>query len=170
MSFDALDDSFEGAARSGIENLPDGKYELTVTSAEVKEGTSTVTLIRKGAVYGGERDGHKIEWLSFLQGKNGVDERAVREVRKELAGIGFDVDNWTKANGRPFLAELKKACQAMVGLRINLTKKASDSGGKTWHNAYVDGRCLEDGHPVDGKPAQFGAEEMATAAKQAIPF
>jgi hypothetical protein len=164
---DDLDDAAAKTRKAGLEGLPDGKYEFQVTKAELKDlrGKPGI-LAREAVVFGGEHDGHTVKWDVFLRDKDGnPKEQALSQVRKELTALGFDEENWTAAAGRPFTAELRKACVAMAGLRFLGTKKANESGGKVYQNLHVNERS-----GTDGRPAKLGAAEIAQAVGAEIPF
>lgn len=164
---DDLDDVAAKTRKGGLEGLPDGRYELQLVKAELKDlrGKPAI-LAREAVVFGGEHDGHAVKWDLFLRDKDGnPKETAVSQLRRELTALGFDEENWTAAAGRPFTAELKKACVAMAGLRFHGTKKANESGGKVYQNLHVNERSAS-----DGRPAKLGPEEVAAAVNQSIPF
>ena len=162
-----MNEGFEKAPMQGMPGLPDGKYVLAFKEAELKEKNGGIVILSRSAtVIGGEKDGHEVSWDTWLVGKDGVDKDKIAQVRKELETLGFDVENWTRDNNRPFTSELKKALVAMVGMRFEGNKKSNkNANGKVYHNLYIDARDKS-----DGKPEKLGQEEIESVVKQSIPF
>lgn len=170
---DELDDQFEKATGEknygggGLAKLPDGKYTYDVLAAQYKKGVNSTIFTLKIAAQVGEAvyEGKHEYWLG--RDKNGStewDERSINTLKGDLKTMGFDADEWTRANLRPFGDELTKACRAMVGMKIDGAKKENESKGKTYTNIYINGRALtEDKKTLDGKPAKYNAELIQEA-------
>lgn len=151
------------AARGGIEALPDGKYEFEVTRCEVKEVGQNLIYLREAVVLGGDFDGHKVAWDTFIQSKGEVRDRAVKDVTKDLETLGFPADAWL--DDEVWLDMVIASAAAVVGRRFKGTKKENESGGKKYQNLYVNERLA-----TDGKPARFADEDLKQANREAIPF
>jgi hypothetical protein len=172
---DELDDTFEKTSSKrefdgagGLGKLPDGKHTFEITGAEFKVLVKSKIFVLKLAVdVGAERiEGKKEYWI---EGKDGLDEKRLNETKSDLALLGFDVDQWTRANLRPFSSELNRACLVMPGLKFKGSKKENKGkdGGKTFVNIYVDAR-----DPDDGRPQKFNGDDLEKAkiTAEEIPF
>lgn len=172
-----FDDDFTtatGNARAGeieLSKLPDGEYEFAVKAFAVKDTSSgPMASMKLEIVSEGPFAGKVVDRPYFFTQENrdtGLrekNERALATLRDDLKVLGFDTDNWTKANGRPFSVEINRvgACVADVMLKAKKTSKVS--GTKTYHNLFVNARLSD----VDGKPVAFGPKEMEDA--NADPF
>jgi hypothetical protein len=140
---------------SGPECLPDGaNYDLEIQSATMtvtKDGTNLFKMVLK--VIGGKFDGTVLEKPSFIKTKENINF-----LGKEMLTLGFDSDQWTLENGRPFSQEFPKAMRLLAGVRFSGQRKDSPgSKGRSFHNLYINKR-LE-----DGKPAKFTAADIAAA-------
>ncbi len=173
-AFSDFDDTFETAqakpqyASDQSKAVLDGKYNCEIKGGIPKETTSgKVFTFLTTIISDGPYKGYSLERTIFMFKKNGTDEekaayieKRVAELKADLSKLGFDVPNWTKANGRPFGVQLDIACEMMKGLVVQMTKKTNDMA-----NVYIDKRLPD----LDGKPAKFGAEEMKAGATAAAP-
>jgi hypothetical protein len=175
---DELDEGFEKSSGEknygggGLAKLPDGKYTFDVIAAEFKKSDKATVLTLKIATQHGDSvyEGKHDYWLV---GKEGVDERSLNNVKADLKALGFDVDEWTRANLRPFGEELTKACRVLVGLKIDGAKKNNESKGKTYTNIYINGRAMtSEKTTLDGKPEKFNAAliQEAVDLAESNPF
>lgn len=169
--FSAFDDEFEGQSskRKSAATVPDGDYTVEIKLAELRETKAGDVFSFKMVVLDdGPLSGKQIERALFLTPKGeSEDERAenrkkkVGELKVDLATIGFDVDNWTKANNRPFGSQCELACRLMKGCKVQVRAKTNNN----YQNVYINKR-LE-----DGKPTKFGAAEMAAVqTDENVPF
>ena len=130
--FDAgLKPASPGGRAAGLESIPDGDYEWTVLSAEyrtTKNGSRLVSM----QVHN-DQLGVTVERASFLGSQDNANALAA-----DLGVLGFDTCNWKAENGRPFSKELLPALAKIACRRFKGTKKVSSSGGKTFHNLYVN--------------------------------
>jgi hypothetical protein len=165
VSIADLDDDFTKAKEpqrkqgGGLEALPDGEYEFHIDGGEVKE-TKAGPMVKLDLVVlapGAPHDGAKCEHTYFLTKNNGTEknENQIAQLKKDLATLGFDVDNWTRENQRPFSKQLDLALGIIGGVQFKGKKKANSSGQKTFHNLYVNQRSA-----TDGKPETFGPEQL----------
>jgi hypothetical protein len=161
MSFDNFEDDFEGQPSKRPSNkatVPDGDYTVEVQSAELRDTKAgEVFSVKMTILDDGPLFSKQIEKAIFLVGKGETEQekaenrkRRVGDMKADLATIGFDVDNWTRANGRPFGAQVGTACVLMIGCKLKVRAKTSND----YQNIYINKR-LE-----DGKPAKFGKAEM----------
>lgn len=160
-SFDDADELFEDLSdKRQSASLPDGDYEVEIVSAGPKYHEKSGDMFEfKLVVVGHEKyDGRKVDRTIFFDKKNGTDEekeeykaKKLQELKVDLKTLGFDVENWKKSTGRPFSQQLEAACTLMVGCKVKIRTKQNGE----FANVYINKR-LE-----DGKPAKFGAAEMA---------
>lgn len=166
MSFDleSLDDDFvpgEGGKRMTPEDLADGKYEFEVAAAQIKFPKEYCVLeLTVEVISAGLHTGDKVQHAIFVK-----DKDSAARVGKDLKTLGFDVDEWTKANGRPFSQEFQKVTKCLKGVRFRGTKKANKSGAKVYHNLYINERMN-----TDGLPEVFGPEQLDAADPDAPQF
>ena len=160
--YDPLDDAFEtskGRESGGgqLAKLPEGKHTFTVLSAEYKiKPKAKVFVLKIAADVGAERFEGTKDY--FLEGSSGVVDMNVDNVKSDLTALGFDVDQWTRANQRPFSLELAKVGSVVGGIKFEGAKKTNAKDGKTYVNIYINARCKD-----DGKPLKIGAAELAAA-------
>lgn len=170
---DAIDEIPAGGGSYGndLKTLPDGEYEFEIASggAAYKQIESTeselvelkLTLLSENPRQQGKKFNHAY-WLTNTAAKGGgLNEVTVGILKKDLKTLGFDVDNWTKANGRPFFGELKKALKILNGGGFAFKGKKVTKSGHA--NLYINSRS-----DTDGRPATFDAKSMEAAAKE--PF
>lgn len=151
--------------------LKDGEYDCKLTGAELKamgkDGTGT-KFVFYGVVMSGEFAGWKCEREIILEKKDGTDEEKkafarnkMNEVMADLATIGFDVQNWTKANGRPRSEMLAIACDVLKDLCVKMRKKANGQ----YANVYINKRLAN----LDGREAVIGPEQMVSSGLNSPP-
>jgi hypothetical protein len=172
------DDTGEGGglplkAKYGNEQtkqLDDGEYEVRLTGAEIKpmgkDGGSKFVFY--GVVVSGKWAGWKCEKDIFLDSNKGTDEEKkafqrskMNDVLQDLASLGFDVQNWTKANGRPRSEMLPLACDVLKGLCVKVAKKTKNG----YVNVYLNKRLPA----LDGQKPTFGAEDMVSSGLNSPP-
>lgn len=149
-----------GATGLRASDLSDGKYEIAIDKAVIKEvkGNNilelTMTVLSPG----------KHEGAQFTNGWFMNDQEGFNRVLGNIfETLGFDTPNWKKANGRPASAEMVKALRWLSGLRFAGRKVTSEKKGKDgkpmpnefWHNIYIDKRL-----DTDGKPRYIGPVEL----------
>ncbi len=147
---------------SGLDQIKDGEYDFEVASAVMKTTTKDNTplcsfklvIISEGAHAGAE-----VERASFVK-----DRESFNVLLGDFRKLGFDSDDWTKANGRPASQEVDKAVKVAVGMRFRGKKhsNASKKDNKVYHNLDILKRI------EDGKPVQVGKKELDAADKD--PF
>lgn len=162
-----LDDDFPTAKPGGFKSgdfdlseLKDGEYLFSIASAELKKNNTifelTIELLTECPQAGGKiRKTYfftKKDESSGLYVKNGDQ---IGQLKKDLGTLGFDVDNWTKENSRPFSVELPKTCLVLQAMRVVMQKKQGGKKNATEHyqNLYVAKRGEGDGKPekIDAK-------------------
>lgn len=170
MALEDFDDDFPTATatRGGLdlEKLPDGEYQVSVKALEVKEANDLISL-KLEILSDGPHAGASVEktyWMTQKNQQTGLkekNERQMVELRKDLTALGFDPDNWTKQNSRPFSVEIRRAANAIPGVCFRAKKK---QGGKKpsapghYQNLYVEERL-----PDDGKPLKFTTADLDEA-------
>src|SRR5574338_303507 len=137
-SFD--DEDFEKAPSKEGSGLPDGKYECEITSVDDRDTTAGEVFSYKFVVIRHDNPkfiNKKLERAIFLEPQNGTEaereaakERAIGDLKRDMNKLGFDVDNWKKANGRPFKQQMEIAMEMMRGMHVVVTQKASANSGK----------------------------------------
>lgn len=146
--------------------VPDGEYECEIRGASSKKVTgNTLFTFAMVIVSDGKYKGWALERTIFLEKKNGTDEEKAKftsgklgEVKKDFNTLGFDADNWTKANGRPFTLMASRASELAKGMRVKVRKKTNDQMA----DVYLNGRVLDAAkNAVDGKPLKVTPEELA---------
>lgn len=176
MALEDFDDDFTTttATRDDLSKLPDGEYEFAVKGMEVKDGDNTGSLVelKVEVISDGEFRGStakKTYWLTQKNQQTGLrekNERQIVELRKDLTALGFDPEDWTKQNSRPFSVEIRRAAAAIPGVCFKGKKKqggAKPQGGGYYQNLYVNERL-----PDDGKPLKFTVKDLDEA--NADPF
>lgn len=168
---DAIDEIPAGGGSYGndLKTLPDGEYEFEIASGGAayksieKTGSELVELKLTLLSENPRQQGKKFNHAYWLTNKNdgGLNEVTVGILKKDLKTLGFDVDNWTKANGRPFFGELKKALKILNG--GGFAFKAKKATKDKYAHLYINSRS-----ETDGRPATFDAKSMEAAAKE--PF
>ncbi|HEY1189943.1 MAG TPA: hypothetical protein VGE74_20000 [Gemmata sp.] len=161
-----LDEDFEkakdpGTRENGLENLPDGEYVFEITHGEQKDTKSgplvsfKLTVVSDGPFASKEVE-HNYFLMKKVKGGTGYEKNdaQIAQLKKDLETLGFDVPNWTKANERPFSAQLKLAMGVIVGVQFKGKKKKSNE----FHNLYLNERSK-----TDGRPEKFGPTELAEA-------
>jgi hypothetical protein len=137
--------------------VPDGEYEVTLKKGVAKSGNGDVFTFVGIITSDGPFKGWHLERTLFFDKKSGTDEEKAAHRQKkhgehktDLKRLGFDVDNWKAAAGRPFSKQLALACDLMAGLKVRMRKKTNGS----FENVYIDKRLDDD------KPKEFTAENM----------
>lgn len=148
---------------SSLKELPDGEYEFGIASAVSKKIESTgseLVEFKLELLTSGRTQGRKYQHSYWLTNKDdgGLNAVSVGILKKDLTTLGFDVENWTKANGRPFFSELKKAVKILNGGGFAFSGKKVTKSGHA--NLYVNTRS-----ETDGKPAKFDAAAMDKLGK-----
>ncbi len=155
--------------------LKDGDYDVKLTHAEMKamgKDTSDSKFVFYGVIVSdGPFNGWKCEKEILLdkKGGDGVTDEMKNEHRRnktsELLGdfrtIGFDVENWTKANGRPRSEQIPVACDVLKGVYVKMTKRTKGA----FTNVYINKRLAN----LDGMSPTFGEAEMAAGATASSP-
>ncbi len=149
--------------------LPDGDYDVKITGGVLKEAGGADLFTFLGTVEtDGPYKGWKCERTIFLSKKEGSDEEKkafkaskIGEIKADFKTMGFDVENWTKAAGRPFGEQWKVACEVMVGVCVKVRKKQNQK----FANVYINKRLAN----LDGMSPTFGEAEMAAGATTSSP-
>jgi hypothetical protein len=166
VSIADLDDDFtksdpsKGPERANkLADLPDGDYDFAVRSAVFKEaaegkpGPVLVSLTLAVFAPGTPHDGVEGEHVYFLVSKEGKKNTvALNILKKDLLTLGFDVNSWTRENGRPFSKQLVLALGVIEGVEFKGKKKRRDEKN---FNLFVNERSA-----TDGRPATFGPAEL----------
>lgn len=160
MSFDLnflgdTDENF-GQMTGKLDGITDGDYDFEINEAAHKIKTEKGMLILEinmEILTPGKHQGAKVQHAMFI-----TDRDSANRVGKDLTTLGFDCEEWTKANSRPFSQEILKVAKVLKGLRFKGKKATNKSDGKVYHNLYVNKR-LEN----DGKPARLGPEQLDAA-------
>jgi hypothetical protein len=148
------DDDFEPAKgqglRAGPEQLEDGDYTFEIQYADFKTPKNhKIFEMQLKVTSAGKHEGAIIQASWFMN-----DKESVSRVGKVLQVVGFDTENWTKANGRPLSGELSKAIAFLQRKRLRVAgKKVTNEVGsgeqkKVYHNIYINERILTDGVPA----------------------
>lgn len=153
-----------------LKNLPDGEYEFAVKKYAVKDTSSGPLVSMKLEILGeGPNAGLLVDRAYFLtRVEDGIrvkNERQIAQLRDDLKLLGFDVDNWTKPNSRPFSAEVNRVGAVIVDVCLKAKKK---QGGKKNDGTHYQNLDFVARSATDGKPEKFGAKEMDEA--NADPF
>lgn len=163
MDFSDWDDDFKPEdpfAGASAEDLTDGDYEFLIREAKIKEakGKSLVEM-KMEVLTPGQHEGSVISnpvWLTSIDN--------AKRFGATLKSFGFDVDNWTPANGRPFSKEFPKAIRWLIGMRVKAKKvtntvppKFAKDVEKTYHNINFRGRSDVE----DSVPRKIGAEQLS---------
>ncbi len=149
--------------------LPDGDYDVRITGGVLKDaGGSDIFSFLGTVLTDGPYKGWKCERTVFLSKKSGTDEEKkafkvskIGEILADFKTIGFDVENWTKANGRPRGEQMKVACNVMVGVCVKVRKSHKNN----FTNVYINKRLAN----LDGMSPTFGEAEMAAGATAGSP-
>lgn len=167
-SFDELAEDFEQVeakpkyGSEATQKLADGDYDVEITAGVPKDGEKSgpMVTILMVVLTAGKYAGWKIEKPYFLTKKSEDgdgrvrDERRLSELKSDLTTLGFDVQNWTAANKRPFGTQLKAACEVMKGMRLKVRKKQNGEYANLYFNKRVEN---------DGRPPVVGPDEMRAA-------
>lgn len=151
-----------------LAKLPDGKYEFEVSGSswdKIKDGlyklTVNLNLICPDLPEWDGKTVNKEYWVNLNGGKTEEEsrERAQRSIGFIMADfltLGFDSDQWTPANGRPFSREITKAARHLIGIRFAGAKatKTGDQKGVAFRSIYINKRLPDD------RPEKFGPEEI----------
>lgn len=172
MTMEDLETDFEEAKGTGrtagkIDDLPDGEYVFEISSGDAMETNSGPLVKLKLMIFapGSPHDGGKIDrdyWLTEKDRDTGDRVKSTRNIdllKKDLKTLGFDCENWTRGNNRPFSVELDRAMGVISGVRFHgkkSSKPKDNKPGESWHNLYVNARVKD-----DGRPAAFGPAELA---------
>lgn len=174
MGFGDFDEDFEKESSKKEyqkAEIPDGDYDVEIKLMELRETKAgDVFSFKMTILKDGPLKGKQIEKPIFLAGKGETDEerdefhrKRVKELKVDLATLGFDVDNWTKTNNRPFGSQCELACSLAKGCHVSIRVKTNNN----FQNVYINKRLSD----ADGKPAKFGAAEMGAAkTAEAEPF
>lgn len=147
--------------------LIDGNYEMVFRTAKNSVNPTKGAFIiatELEILSAGKHMGQRVKIDHWIKDGDSRDR-----VIKMLIILGFDCDQWTKANNRAFSKEIQNVYKVLPGMRVK-AKKATNDGvdvdGKkvTYHNLYINERLL-----TDGKPARIGPD-LLHAADEADPF
>jgi hypothetical protein len=171
---------------SGLSHVKDGPLSLRIDTIEHRpvsrnvQGSSAKehgeAIKVNFTIIGGEQDGVEAHHEWWICNKDNADRFA-----GELQLIGFDPENWSPKNNRPFSKELEKALKMLPGLQLDAVKDTQDSTraagkkthflnirGRTMNKPAVKGKYPDDAKPVDGQPLKFSAEAMNKAVEDAF--
>lgn len=161
MSLEQFDDEMETTVTAA--DPKDGEYQFEVVSLAYRDNETAGGLFELKTRIVGETPYHGYEnkRAYFLTKKaEGGGREPNEDARKQLVGVlkslGFDVDNWTRANGRPWSREFEKAAAAAPGLQFKGTLKRNGQ----YTNVFVKARDAA----ADGRPERLGAAELDAAA------
>lgn len=147
---ESLDDNFQLGGK--VENLTDGEYEFEVRKCEFKniaKKSMAIVSMDIEVISAGKHMGQVVQHGLYIKDADGA-----ARVGKELAILGFDCSEWTRANGRPFSGEIKKVPKVLKGLRFKAKKTTNSSDDKEFYNLYINKRL------PDGKPARLGKDQL----------
>lgn len=157
MSLEDFDDDMETTTTAA--DPKDGDYLFEVVSFDYRDNGGGVFEMKSRIVTEGPFEGYENKRTFFLTKKDGDSRVANEDARKQvvaaLKSLGFDVENWTRANNRPWSQEFSKAKHAAAGLRFKGTLKRAGA----YVNVYIKGRDAK----ADGKPEKIGPKEIAEA-------
>lgn len=169
--FDDQADNVPTGGKQGVKSLPDGDYQIQIEKAAVNSGNKGtrlefhMTILTDGVSKGMEID-HPY-YLTNKDPKTGVEslnEVAIGILKKDLSVMGFDVESWTKANGKPMSAQIPKAAATITAVKIVMNCKKSTNGN--YHNLYLNERVI-----TPNQPQTFTQEAIEKYAKgEEIPF
>lgn len=150
------EDPFSGAK---AEDLTDGDYEFKILAQKLKEIKNNKCLeLKMEVVTPGQHQGTVINELVWL---TSIDN--AKRFGATLKSFGFDVANWTPANGRPFSKELPKSLRWLVGMQVKAKKvtntvapRFKNDAEHIYHNINFKGRSSVD----DGLPRSIGPEQL----------
>lgn len=151
-----LDDDMEKDTRKGLALLSDGEHDFVIVNGVQRDTASGPVVSLKMTVVGGVHDGLECEHSYFLCKKDGTTNTMKRdELKKDLSELGFDVENWTKANERPFSTQLVLAMDVIGGVGFR---------GKKKQNGTFTNLEVKDRSKTDGRPEAFGPAELSPEA------
>jgi hypothetical protein len=174
---DHFDDEAPSPQQGGASKLSkvhDGPVKFRIDTVEQRKGSRSVPGGAKehGAiitvnftVLGGEQDGVEASNEWWVLNKQDRDRYS-----GDLQVLGFDPENWSPANNRPFSKEVDKAHKLLPGLIVAAEKNSkTGDNNKVTHFLNVKGRAMNgDGKPEDGKPLKFTPEDMNEAVADAF--
>ena len=166
-SLEQFDDVFcpPSGRKLDVDLVPNGQYEVEIGKAAIEETQkSGDTILKLPLIFrSGNIAGDYTEKPYFFR----THEQA-ELCGADLRVMGFDVENWTKANGRPLSQELPKAVARMPGLKLKVAKSSRDGqNGKVWHTLAIVERIGPP--PADAPASANGAAPQATFNPD-IPF
>lgn len=156
VSLDSFDEDFKPDDKQGValESLPDGDYCCIITRAFLdvtkKSSDNIYKMFIKVIAADKTSDGPAYERPSFLTSQDSVNRLA-----RDLQMLGFDTENWKKANGRPFSGEIAKVGRWLTGMKFYGKKTSNMSSGKMYHNMNIVRRTGDDDMPAKVTPEQL---------------
>lgn len=172
MALDVYDDIAEETADNpataypgDLKNLPDGEYKFSIHGAvsktvKVNQEDRDIVEFTLEIISDGNNFGKKYRHTFWLIKSDGTkDEIAISRLNADLKKLGFDVENWKRAGGRPWSKELPKALKCCEGVGF-IGRKVTKNN---YPNLYINERSGE-----DGKPAKFDAAYLDAANRS--PF
>ena len=132
---ETFDENFQPSAgmRAGLDTLPDGTYGFEIVEADLSRTAQTQELILRlslkvitdnrpaMAIHGRAIDTIVDRAYLFRSSE------AVALLGGDLMTLGFDSQDWTVANGRPFSKELPRVIPRLHGLRFRGQKKTKQN-------------------------------------------
>ena len=150
MSLDQFDSDFTPylpGRTPGLDSLADGEgiYEIVDCDLFVTKGTGDTVFKMGVKVLSGPSKGNVAETVRVLRGSDDA-----RRLGSDLLALGFDCQNWTVANGKPFSKMLPEAIQVMAGITFKGAKVSGEGRtGNRWHALNIYGRTTEKTVPAD---------------------
>ena len=163
MSFDNFNDGFtpQTGAAGGLDGIPDGDYDCTILTASLETTKRSGDDIVRAEI--------RFESLGIVGEKVWFfrNQENANRFGGDCATLGFSTGDWGK--GIPLSKAIPDAVAQLSGKRFKGTKKQSISGGKTYHNLYVNAALPPSTDP-DVLAAAANYNSAPAAADVTVPF
>lgn len=171
--FDDVADKVPVGGKQGLKGIADGDYQMQIEKAEIVTGQyGTQVKMKMIILTDGLYKGVEVDNIYYLTNKDkktgteSLNETSVGIVKKDLEVMGFDVGNWTKANGHPLSAQLPKATATITAVKPVVNCKKSTSGDGKYHNLYLNERVI-----LPSQPEKFSQEFIDKCGEgEDLPF